>query len=88
MNDDNQREKDKDKKKDEFLYPKRSYRGEFTPENLVIDSNLQEFAQKISFICNLETSGKITPQEAYLKIKALWKELKKSAKNLGIDKQK
>ncbi len=54
------------------------------PENLVFNANLQEFAQKISYICNLETGGKIPPQEAYKKIKKLWKKLKRSKKELGI----
>jgi hypothetical protein len=71
--------------KDNFLYPRSAYYGEFTPENLVFNANLQEFTTKISFICNLETAGKIPPAEAYKKIKALWKELKISKRELGID---
>lgn len=73
-----------DSNKDDFLYPRSTYRGEVKPENLVFNANLQEFAHRISYICNLETSGKITSQEAYQKIKALWKQLKKSKKELGI----
>ena len=75
---------------DDFLYPRSSYRGEFTPENLVFDANLQEFAQRVNFICNLETNGKLPPGEAYRQIKALWKQLKTSKKQLGVgenDKQ-
>lgn len=71
--------------KDDFLYPRSRYHGDFQPENVVFNANLQEFAQKISYICNLETGGKIAPQEAYLEIKKLWKQLKKSKKELGID---
>jgi hypothetical protein len=70
--------------KDNFLYPRSSYHGEFTPENLVFNANLQEFTLKVSYICNLETAGKIPPAEAYKKIKALWKELKMSKRELGI----
>ena len=66
--------------KERFLFPHSRYRGEFTPENLAFNSNLQEFAQKVSIICNLETNGKVTSEEAYHKIKALWKELKQSKK--------
>lgn len=84
----NKNNDDNNKKKEQFLYPKRQYRGEFTPENLVIDANLQEFAQRVSYICNLETSGKISSQDAYLQIKALWKSLHKSVKNLGINDKK
>jgi len=68
----------------EFLHPRSRYYGEVKPENLVFNANLQEFAQKVNFICNLETAGKLPPEEAYRKIKALWKELKRTKKQLGI----
>lgn len=71
--------------KTNFLYPRYPYRGEFTPENLVFNSNLQEFSHKVGYICNLETSGKISPEEAYTQIKMLWKQLKKAKKQLKID---
>jgi hypothetical protein len=70
--------------KESFLYPKSKYYGDFKPEKLVFNSNLQEFAQKVSVICNLETAGKIETVEAYEQIKALWKKLKESKKELGI----
>ncbi|WP_026102741.1 hypothetical protein [Pleurocapsa sp. PCC 7319] len=72
------------KKTDEFIYPRYPYHGKVKPENIVFNSNLQEFAQKISYICNLETGGKLPPDKAYKKIKSLWKELKRSKKELGI----
>jgi hypothetical protein len=71
-----------DAAKEEFLMPKSSYWGEVTLSNLTFNSNLQEFAQRVSLICNLETGGKIPPGEAYVQIKQLWKQLKKSKKNL------
>ena len=71
-------------RKRDFLHPRHSYHGQIKPENLVFNSNLQEFAHKISYICNLETAGKIPPEDAYTKIKSLWKELKRSKKELGI----
>lgn len=61
--DENQRDKEK------FLFPQSSYRGDFTPENLMFNSNLQEFAQKVSYICNLETNGKIAPKKHIAKLK-------------------
>jgi isopropylmalate/homocitrate/citramalate synthase len=70
--------------KDDFLYPRGRYYGQVKPENLVFNANLQEFAQKISYICNLETGGKLPPEEAYEQIKALWKELKQTKKQLRI----
>lgn len=72
--------------KDNFLYPRSPYHGEVKPENLVFNANLQEFAHKVSFICNLETGGKLPTKEAYKKIKSLWKELKRSKKELNIGK--
>ena len=74
-----------DNGKDNFLYPKGSYHGEITPNNpnnLVFNANLQEFTQKVSYICGLETNGKISIQEAYDRIKQLWHQLKSSKKEL------
>lgn len=70
----------------DFLSPRSRYYGKFTPENLAFDANLQEFAQKVTIICALETGGKITPEQAYEDIKMLWHQLKKSKKQLGIGK--
>lgn len=70
--------------KEDFLYPRTSYRGKFDPESLVFNANLQEFAQRVNYICNLETSGKIPSDMAYQQIKDLWKVLKQSFKDLGL----
>lgn len=74
----------KDPSHDEFFYPRYPYRGEIKPENMVFNANLQEFAQRVNYICNLETSGKIKPEEAYKQIKEIWKQLKSSKKELRI----
>lgn len=71
----------------QFLYPRSRYYGQIKPENLVFNANLQEFAQRISFICNLESNGKISSEEAYKQIKSLWKQLKRTKKQLGIGSQ-
>ncbi len=68
----------------DFLHPRSRYYGQFKPENLVFNANLQEFAQQVGYICNLETSGKLASEEAYNKIHALWKQLKSSKEQLGI----
>ncbi|MEA5578042.1 hypothetical protein [Anabaena sp. UHCC 0451] len=73
--------------KDDFLYPRGRYYGHVQPENLVFNANLQEFAQKVSYICNLETGGKLPPDEAYEQIKMLWKQLKRSRKQLRIGEE-
>jgi hypothetical protein len=70
-----------------FLYPKYPYHGEFTPSNLVFNANLQEFAHRVGYICALETGGKLTPEESYQHIRLLWKDLKSSAKSLGVNKK-
>lgn len=67
-----------------FLYPQSRYYGIFTPENLMFNANLQEFAHRVSIICSLETGGKITSQEAYSQIAELWKNLEVSKQNLAI----
>ncbi|MBW4625433.1 MAG: hypothetical protein KME49_08000 [Brasilonema octagenarum HA4186-MV1] len=72
------------KDKDSFLHPRGRYYGQFKPKNLVFNANLQQFAQKIGYITSLETSGKISPSDAYNQIKVLWKQLKRSKKQLGI----
>ncbi|MDM9380154.1 hypothetical protein QUB80_05500 [Chlorogloeopsis sp. ULAP01] len=72
--------------KDEFLYTYRPYHGEVKPENLAFNANLQEFAQRISYICSLETNGKIDSDQAYQQIKDIWKGLKRSKEQLGISK--
>ena len=70
--------------KNNFIYPRSRYYGKFQPENLVFNANLQEFAQKISYITCLETGGKLSSEEDYQQIRALWKQLKRSKKDLAI----
>jgi hypothetical protein len=67
-----------------FVNPRSRYYGQFTPKNLVFNANLQEFAHRVSLICSLETGGKITSEESYEQIENLWKQLKRSKKELGI----
>lgn len=73
---------DERKQLDEFLTPRSKYQGEFSPQGLAFNANLQEFAQRVSLICGLETGGKISSAQAYDDIKKLWKEVKASKKNL------
>ena len=67
-----------------FLYPRARYQGSFSPEHLVFNANLQEFAQRVGYISNLQTAGKISPEESYRQIKSLWKQVKKSKKLLEV----
>jgi hypothetical protein len=68
--------------KQNFLYPRSSYYGKLTAENLIFNSNLQEFAQKVGFISNLYTGGKISSEEAYLQIEQLWEQLQQSKQTI------
>lgn len=68
--------------KDQFFYPQGRYHGAFTPEALAFNANLQEFANRVSIICGLETGGKISASEAYEQIKELWHSLKHSKTEL------
>ena len=74
----------KDPQDNDFLLPRSRYYGQFTPENLAFNANLQEFAVRVNTICGLETGGKISPLEAYQQIKRLWHHLEKSHDALGI----
>ncbi len=79
--------KDNKEQLNNFLTPRSKYHGDFTPQNLAFNANLQEFAQRVSLICGLETGGKVSSAEAYEDIKKLWKELKASKKNLVKKKE-
>ncbi|MGH7999708.1 MAG: DUF7219 family protein [Brasilonema sp.] len=72
------------KDKDEFLYPRSQYYGKSKPENLIFNAHLQKFAQQVFYIVNLQTAGKLTSEEAYQRIEALWEQLKLSKKQLRI----
>ena len=68
----------------DFLYPRYPYYGEVRPHNLVFNANLQEFSQRVSLIANLQTNGKLSPEESYTQVEALWQQLQTSKKQLGI----
>ena len=68
----------------DFFCPRSRYYGQVKPENLVFNANLQEFSQRVSLICGLETNGKLSPEEAFDQIRVLWKQLKHSKKELKV----
>ncbi len=61
--------------KDNFLYPVSSYHGSLTDEAVIFHAKLQEFAQKVGFIANLYSGGKLPLQETYFKVESLWRDL-------------
>ncbi|HEY9606296.1 MAG TPA: hypothetical protein V6C85_32110 [Allocoleopsis sp.] len=50
----------------------------------MLNSNLQEFTQYVSYIASLEQQGQLSPEEAYSKIDALFKQLQRTSQELGI----
>ena len=56
-------------------------------EDIIFDANLQEFANRVSIICGLESNGKISAAEAYQRIRDLYKQLKRSKKNLQVGEE-
>ncbi|MBD2253757.1 DUF7219 family protein [Nostoc parmelioides] len=66
-----------------FSARSRHYGGE-KAENNTFNTDLREFANRIGYVTALETSGKLSPDEACKQIKSLWKQLKRSKKALSI----
>jgi hypothetical protein len=66
----------------DFHLTTRRFQGKFTLENLMFDANLQEFAQRVNYICGLEAKGKISLQEAYNQIEILFAALERSKQQL------
>ena len=67
-----------------FLHPFATYHGSVNPENLIFNANLQEFSQRVGYICNFHTSGKLSTEEAYQQVKALWQQLEQNKVSLDV----
>ena len=48
----------------------------------IMERSLNDFAREVGIVCALEAGGKIEPQEAYKRIRKMWKELKRTKKSL------
>ncbi len=60
-----------------------SYQGlDWTPKRLVFHQNLESFADKVLLLVALQGSGKINQEHAFGCIHDLWKELKRSKRDL------
>lgn len=70
-----------------FLYQRYRYLGKYTPESFLFNANLQEFSQRVCYLSNLETLGKISSQECYEEIELLWQQLTQSFKALGEERR-
>lgn len=53
-------------------------------KSLAMISKIEAIVYSFRYICNLQTGGKIPPEQTYQQIKRLWKELKRSKKELAI----
>ncbi|WP_448267131.1 DUF7219 family protein [Nostoc sp. DSM 114159] len=71
--------------KNNFLYERYRYLGKFTPQSFLFNANLQEFSQRVCYLCNLQTLGKLSSQECYEEIESLWQKLTLSFKALQTD---
>ncbi len=60
------------------------YYGEFSPQNLAFNANLQEFAHRVKQIAVAQGQGRITDSEALRQIEQLWQELGRSRTGLGL----
>jgi hypothetical protein len=60
-----------------------SYRGnDWSPQRLLFHQNLESFAERVGLIVALQGNGKLSQEQAYDQIRAIWKELKDSKGNL------
>ena len=61
-----------------FIYPQVPYLGCSKTEDLAFHANLQEFSQRVSYLCGLESGGKLSSEQAYEQVQCLWQQLKQS----------
>ncbi|MCP9915674.1 hypothetical protein KBZ13_04150 [Cyanobium sp. ATX 6F1] len=55
------------------------YRGDdWSPERLAFHQNLEQFAERVGLIVGLQGNGKVSQEQAYAEIKAIWNSLKES----------
>lgn len=60
-----------------------SYRGQdWSPQRLVFHQNLETFAERVGLIVGLQANGKLTQEQAFARIRKLWKQLRSSKSSL------
>jgi len=60
-----------------------SYRGaDWSPQRLVFHQNLETFAERVGLIVALQSNGKLSQEQAYARIRRMWKELRASKDEL------
>lgn len=66
----------------DFLYPRSPYYGDLKSEYLEFNTQLQDFSQRVNYICGLQSGGQLSPEDAYKQIQTLWKQLKIAKKKI------
>lgn len=64
------------KNSSDFIYSRHRCRGKLRPEYLEFNAELQEFSQRVYYICCLQTNGKLSSETAYKSLEALIQQLK------------
>ncbi|MFN9870277.1 MAG: hypothetical protein ACK55E_02435 [Cyanobacteriota bacterium] len=60
-----------------------SYRGaDWSPQRLVFHQNLETFAERVGLIVALQSNGKLSQEQAYARIRRMWKDLRASKDEL------
>jgi len=60
-----------------------SYRGDdWSPQRLVFHQNLETFAERVGLIVALQSNGKLSQEQAYARIRRMWKDLRTSKDEL------
>jgi hypothetical protein len=68
-----------------------SYRGDdWSPQRLLFHQNLESFAERVGLIVALQGNGKLSQEQAYARIRRMWKDLRSSKDELldGSGKRK
>ncbi len=68
----------------EFIYPHRHQGEQVDSMVKAFDEKLEDFAQQVSYTCNLEIGGKLSPSDAYERLGSLWQQLQAHKEELGI----
>jgi len=67
-----------------FLCPYATYRGSEKPEEHLFNAQLQEFSQRVMYLCLLQSNGKLSPEKVVEEIDLLWDQLERSKRSLNI----
>lgn len=57
----------------EFLYPHHAHQGDTAAQALA--EKLETFAHQVSYTCNLEIGGKLSPEDTFERLGTLWHQL-------------